>query len=499
MSFMNRLSSLKRVLSFLCAAVLSLGVASNSQFNKNAGAEETYTENYSTDEVISDGQELSDVPPGDGEYDYGEPTQQEDQGEQYDSGESEEPQEEEASGFDISMYAEQLREISEKQQAINKEIDSVEDDIEAEEKKQKLLLKKINSINEEIDVLNQYMTVLELQISTNERNLERKQNEIDEAIEEFKRRLRAMYIAGSDSYTDIVLQADDFYDVLMRLELIKRVAKHDDSMIDNLVRIKEEYEKLQKELDGQKAEYDKQSDEYNQKRQVLTQLYSSSMKAQMELQAQNRELEKQNRAYDNERMSFEGTLSDVLKSSGTGGTARDNEILATMALADEALDKLHEEYRQRVSDGEDIPDSEPDYYFDWPVPSSYNITYGVGARWGSYHNGIDIGGDHGALIRASESGTVIRTNTTCTHDYGKSSSCGCGGGYGNFIILDHGNGFITLYGHLSALDVDIGDTVKAGDVIGRMGSTGFSTGDHLHFEIRYNGYVMNPVYYVDIK
>ncbi|MBQ6634448.1 MAG: M23 family metallopeptidase, partial [Ruminococcus sp.] len=108
------------------------------------------------------------------------------------------------------------------------------------------------------------------------------------------------------------------------------------------------------------------------------------------------------------------------------------------------------------------------------------------------------GGSHGMKICASESGVVIRTNTTCTHDYGKDGSCGCGGGYGNFIIVDHGNGFVTLYGHLSEVDCTIGDRVKAGDVIGKMGSTGFSTGDHLHFEIRYNGYVMNPAYYVDI-
>ena len=133
------------------------------------------------------------------------------------------------------------------------------------------------------------------------------------------------------------------------------------------------------------------------------------------------------------------------------------------------------------------------------MPDSFDITSGVGARWGSYHNGIDIGGTHGMAVCASESGTVIRTNTTCTHDYGKSGSCGCGGGYGNYIIVDHGNGFITLYGHLSALDVGIGDYVTAGQVIGRMGSTGYSTGDHLHFEIRYNGNVLNPAFYVNIR
>ena len=110
----------------------------------------------------------------------------------------------------------------------------------------------------------------------------------------------------------------------------------------------------------------------------------------------------------------------------------------------------------------------------------------------------DIPAAHGTPIHASCSGKVIKINTTCTHDYGKEESCGCGGGYGNYVIIDHGNEFITLYGHLTEVDVEIGDEVKKGDVIGKMGSTGFSTGDHLHIEIRYQGYILNPAFYLDV-
>ena len=137
--------------------------------------------------------------------------------------------------------------------------------------------------------------------------------------------------------------------------------------------------------------------------------------------------------------------------------------------------------------------------FKWPAPGVYYISYGVGARWGRYHQGIDISGDKYDDIVASESGTVIRTNTSCPHDYGKTESCGCGGGYGNYIIIDHGNGFLTLYGHLTEVDVEPGDKVKQGDHIGYMGSTGFSTGDHLHFEIRYDGMYLNPAAFVVIE
>lgn len=91
---------------------------------------------------------------------------------------------------------------------------------------------------------------------------------------------------------------------------------------------------------------------------------------------------------------------------------------------------------------------------------AYSVSSGVGARWGSYHTGLDIPAAHGTPIHASCSGKVIKINTTCTHDYGKEESCGCGGGYGNYVIIDHGNEFITLYGHLTEVDVEIGDEVK---------------------------------------
>ncbi|MGN1133594.1 MAG: M23 family metallopeptidase, partial [Oscillospiraceae bacterium] len=136
--------------------------------------------------------------------------------------------------------------------------------------------------------------------------------------------------------------------------------------------------------------------------------------------------------------------------------------------------------------------------FIWPVPGFYNITYGVGWRWGAYHAGIDISsnGIRGANICAAAAGTVIVASNTCSHDYGKNSSCGCGGGYGNYCIIDHGNGYWTLYGHSEHINVSVGQYVSQGQVLGTVGSTGFSTGPHLHFEVRLNGVAQNPQNYV---
>ena len=123
--------------------------------------------------------------------------------------------------------------------------------------------------------------------------------------------------------------------------------------------------------------------------------------------------------------------------------------------------------------------------FIWPFPHTHNITSYMEWRWGRMHNGIDIAGgdDYGQPFYAAASGTVTWSGND-------------GGGYGNYVMIDHGNGYMTVYGHASALACSTGDYVNQGDVIGYVGDTGNATGPHLHFEIRLNGEYMNPLDYV---
>ena len=136
--------------------------------------------------------------------------------------------------------------------------------------------------------------------------------------------------------------------------------------------------------------------------------------------------------------------------------------------------------------------------FMWPVPGFSYISSGVGPRWGRSHNGIDIGdaGIDGAKIVASRAGIVHVGYTGCGHDYGKSGSCGCGGGYGNYVMISHDATYTTLYGHMKRIIVSEGQYVEQGEVIGYVGSTGYSTGPHLHFEVRKNGAYDDPENYV---
>lgn len=134
------------------------------------------------------------------------------------------------------------------------------------------------------------MTQLEIEISTNKRLIANKKQEIEKGVDDFKKRLRAMYLAGDESYTSVILNSNDFYDILMRMELVKRVASHDNQMIDDLIAKKEEYEKAQKELEDKQSEYDSQYDELNKQKAELDELYDSSKKAKRNFRIRRKNL-----------------------------------------------------------------------------------------------------------------------------------------------------------------------------------------------------------------
>ena len=120
--------------------------------------------------------------------------------------------------------------------------------------------------------------------------------------------------------------------------------------------------------------------------------------------------------------------------------------------------------------------------FAWPARGGY-VTSGYGSRWGRLHAGIDIAGVSDRTVVAADHGKVVRAGW---HS----------GGYGNYVVIDHQNGYRTLYAHLSSISVRAGETVERGEAIGVMGSTGHSTGVHLHFEVHRHGRTVNPLPFV---
>lgn len=416
---------------------------------------------------------------------------------------------------DIAKTKDDINSLKEQQKSIDEKIKKAQEGINSEQEEQENINKQIGIVEQTIqkydDAIKKYdedITALQKEISVSEKNIETKQSEIEQGVEDFKKRIRVMYINGTDSYTDILIGAKDFYDMLMKLELVKKVASHDNEMIDNLVELKKQYESEKKKLEDNKsdleskrAEQQKEKENQQEQKNKLDDLYKKSKATEDKLKTDKAAFEKNKDKIKAEQDAFEADLQELFKKEEA---RKKREAEAKRKAEEEAKRKAAQQAANSSNNNSQSSTNNSDYgytdksQFSWPVPGFYHISYGVGWRWGAYHQGIDIYSSNirGANICASADGTVIKVVNGCPHDFGKNYSCGCGGGYGNHCIIDHGNGYWTLYGHSEGITVSVGQHVKKGQVIGTVGSTGYSTGPHLHFEVRLNGVAQNPQNYV---
>lgn len=403
------------------------------------------------------------------------------------------------------------------------------------------------ALQEKIDVLQSNMQILDTELETIKENLfnltidianmeqtiAQQEESIDQGLEEFKLRLRAMYMNGNDSLVSVLVGATDFYDLLSKYELISRVAKHDDELVKGLKAELEAYNRNLETLEAQKAqeqqtqaEKEAKQDEMQASMVELQGAYAESAAEQQRLAL---EQEKANASIDElEALNDEAEkeIQELIRRAEEEARRKAEEEARRKAEEEAARKKAEEEARRKAEEDarkkeqqqqpptssggstttptpaptEPPATTQPSYSdsaFGWPCPGYYYVSSGYGSRWGTTHKGIDIAQNSGAAVVASRSGSVIRAVSSCTHNYGKSSNC-CGNGYGNHVIIMHDDGtYSTLYGHMSSISVSVGNYVNKGQTIGYVGSTGHSTGPHLHFEVRKNGTAVNPSGYLN--
>jgi len=306
--------------------------------------------------------------------------------------------------------------------------------------------------NEQAAEKNAYEELLN-QISGAEENLRQTEKALAEAINNYNQqrelvavRLKVMYQNSSTTKLDTLLSSGSIVEFFERLHYMQIISQNDNKMIEDLEAAKQDVEYKKKLQQEAKALLEQKAGE---KERRLEQLKSSRAEVERELSRTQAELEKLEKEIDKqiaESKRLEGVIKNLSsKKKYVGGT------------------------------------------MVWPCPSSYRVTSSFGMRKHpilrkyKMHTGIDIGAEKGASIVAANKGTVIMAQ------YDNS------GGYGNMVVIDHGAGITTLYAHASKLCVKVGDEVKAGDVIAKVGSTGLSTGNHLHFEVRVNGEPKNPL------
>lgn len=439
------------------------------------------------------------------------------------------------------VYAKTIAEIdAEKQQKQNEiaakqaELQTLSKDIANQEQYQTVLQEKIDLINSKLLLIDSQLTSLnndiaekETEITSLEAEIAEQQSEIDTGLDEFKARIRTLYVHGNDSLLSALVGATDFYDVLAKLDLINRIAKHDDTMVKELTeelntlaanqedlraRVQAlnlkvtETEVIQKEFNDSIAELNDAMSESNYVKQQLEAEQAEANAQILQNQAEIEELQREHDAILEEAARKEEERRRKAEEEERRRKEEEERAKQTtipkQTTAPNQTGGLPKPTTTTTTKPPSTTTPPPSYNggkLAWPAPGFYYVSSEFAYRWGRHHNGIDIAGAgiHGSNACAATAGTVLRIYTGCAHD-GK-GFCGCNYGWGNYVVVSHGNGLYTLYAHLKDVSVSVGSTVSQGTVLGHIGATGNSTGYHLHFGVMVNStsnYV-NPRLYLN--
>ncbi len=289
----------------------------------------------------------------------------------------------------------------------------------------------------------------ESRMAENQRQLDELDKDYDQQSDRLGKRVRDIYINGQISYLDVLFGAKDFSDFMTRMDLLKRVIKQDYDLVQTVLSEKSEIESKQADLEKdrvQKAEQEKKTRAAREQRE--------------------------------EKVKKRQALLDKLKTDKAYYDRMYDEMMAASRQVTRMI-QGSAQYSGPVSGGGTGG-------MIWPISGPVTSEFGwrvhpiTGTQ--KFHSGIDIGGDYGQPIRAAQGGTV--------------TYAGWISGYGNAVIINHGSGITTLYGHNQSLAVSVGQSVSQGQVIAYCGSTGNSTGPHCHFEVRQNGEPVSPYGYM---
>ena len=420
---------------------------------------------------------------------------------------------------EIDELEAQQESLQAQQDEVASQLASLKEDKQKQLEYKQALDSQMVSIQKEINVINKKIKKLDKQIKAKKAEIKENEKNITATFSQLKERIHDLYLAGEASDLELLLSAESITDFADKVEVMRSITDHDSDLIDKLKdelnKVKAQKEEIEKdrqevsdaktEMEGKKKEVAGLVEESNA---VIASIRASeaeanSLASQLESEfnatsdSLSQKYEEYQAAKTAEQRAAEAAAAKKVKQVtdddyDAGYTPPSNDVTETEETGDngdsgnggsgdsgDSGDSGSSDFVQ----GDGVANSQ----FVWPAPGTTMITSGVGPRWGTTHNGIDISGGnaYGSPIVAADGGTVI----VAVHE-------GWGGGYGLHVMIDHGNGYVTVYGHASQVFVNEGDKVSQGQTIALIGSTGDSTGPHLHFEIRNNGAIMDPENYV---
>ena len=352
---------------------------------------------------------------------------------------------------------EQQEQVKENLNIAKEKLEFVEDELSSTLLQIQKLEQRITEEQGKLDEINEKYNEIQKKVNETQEKLNTIQNEYDKKDQMLRKRLVALYKSGSMTYLDVLFNSKNIIDFVSRYYVIKRITEYDSKTILEIEKQKKEVEKTSNELNAEKANMKIVKAQAEEQTVVLTNTKTIVENHKLSLTESEQQLKSEIDAY----LKQQEELENLIQYAIYGST-----------------------YELQYSGGIMI----------WPTLSTSYITSSYGTRLHPIqgiiknHDGIDIGGNTGDPIYAAANGVIIYSDFNT-------------GGYGNMVMIDHGLNeegvkIVTLYGHGSKLLKTVGDTVSQGDIIMEVGSTGNSTGPHVHFEVRENGLAIDPKKYL---
>lgn len=410
---------------------------------------------------------------------------------------------------EIASYEAKLNELAADAEKQKEYLETLEAQLEAVESKANELQTQISAINSEISELTAQYNQLKLEIDQKNKNIQKAnlliaQNEkhIAENKNLLSSKLRSAYMNGNESTLKILMGADSLASFLTRLEMMKRTSESDKKTIESfkekvtaLKKARVQLEEDKKAIVVKQQQVVETRTKYVEQKSALEVSQAEYQETISELETKYTGIETYIASLDKNSAVYQSYITQ-LEQERAAADAELDEFMSNYYANQTTLDVNNDEGDSNSGSSGSSGSSGGSAYYEsnddwaWPVGNaSYYITSYFGYReslfgLGNDHGALDISGSgfYGTPIYAARAGTVIVSEY---NEYG----------YGYYVMIDHGDGFVTLYGHNSQLVVSAGETVSKGQLISYAGSTGYSTGPHLHYEVRYNGEKVDPALY----
>ncbi len=352
----------------------------------------------------------------------------------------------------VTAYASNLDKLKNEQKKLEQDIKDSKNELNRIETQTKDVTRQMadldNKMNQaaiDLDKVEKELENIEIQIDITANELEAAEINLEERQDTFNKRIRVMYMNGNVGFLEILLSSEDIKDFLSRQDMVESIAEHDKDLIRFMKEQRDIIDAKKVELEAQRASVEVTKSKIESRKNDLELASREKEDLMGRLELDKKALEREIDKHNEEAKDIEAQIVKLQRDTGpySGGA------------------------------------------MGWPAPGYNRITSQFGYRIHpilkvkKLHTGLDIGTPTGADIVAAAAGTVIYSGSL--------------GGYGNAIMIDHGGGIVTLYAHNSRLVAKEGALVKRGDVVAKAGSTGMSTGPHLHFEVRKNGVYQDPL------